>query len=269
MTPLPPRTFRSALPPLVLILALTGGCESKERREARLAEKERLRVIQETAERRKAETEKPSEAVLAQVRSATEAYMKEQHAQEELDELVFTQLTPNLYLLGVQLKAPATNSRSLTAERFRGENGQEFYWVIEEASRYRMSELAARHGFDKELAQVASESRESDWGDPGGSGTWSEDTTSSTRTTTTHRSSLHTASWLGPLLLWHYLYGRPSPMGFSYRNPQRGFSAFAPGYRYTAPQCPFSASVRMNFKAQQRIQPDQPPTALVQTLDFF
>lgn len=244
MTPLPPRTFRSALPPLVLILALTGGCESKQRSEARMAEKERLRAIQDTAERQKAETEKPSEAVLAQVRGAAEAYMKEQHVQEELDELVFTQLTPNLYLLGVKLKVPAAKSRSLTAERFRGEDGQEFYWVIEEASRYRMSELAARHGFDKELAQVASESKESDWGDPGGSGAWSEDTGSDARSTTPHRTSMHTASWLGPLLLWHYLYGRPSPMGFSYRNPQRGFNAFPPGYRYTAPQSPFSPAVK-------------------------
>lgn len=243
MTPLPPRTFRSTLPPLVLILALTGGCQVK-RSDARLAEEERLRTIQETAERQKAETEKPSEAVLAQVRAATEAYMKEQHAQEELDELVFTQLTPNLYLLGVKLKTPAANPRSLTAERFRGEGGQDFFWVIEEASRYRMSELAARHGFDKELAQVSSASTESDWGDPGGSGTWSDDTRSASRVPTTQHHGMHTASWLGPLLLWHYLYGRPSPMGFSYRNPQRGFNAFAPGYRYTAPQRPFSPAVK-------------------------
>jgi len=236
MTPRPSRRFRSALPPLVLILALTGGCNVKRE------EEERLRAGRESAERRRAEAEKPSDAVLLQVRGAAEAYMKERHPQEQVDELVFTQLTPNLYLLGLKLQVPASTTRSLTAERFRGEGGADFLWVIDEASRDRITELAARHGFDTELAQVSRESTESDWGDPAASGDWSQDTRPAQRIA--HATTPHTASWLGPLLLWHYLYGRPAPMGFSYRNPQRGFNAFAPGYRYTSPQAPFPPGVK-------------------------
>jgi hypothetical protein len=244
MIPSSRRRFSSVLPPLVLILALTGGCESKEKSAAKRAEQERLRELQEKAGRQKAETEKPSEAVLGQIRSATEAFMKEQHAAEELDELTFTQLTPNLYLLGLKLKQPATTLRSLTAERFRGENGADFFWVIDEAGRDKMTELAGRHGFAQEVEKVASQAKAQDWGDEGSSSSWTEETSSTTGEGSTRRHSYHAASWLGPILLWHYLYGRPSPMGFSYRNPQRGFNNFAPGYRYTSPQQPFAPGVK-------------------------
>lgn len=253
MSPSSPRHFRSLLPPMVLILAMTGGCESNQKKTARLAEEARARRIQEQAERQKAEVEKPSEAVLGQLRGATEAYMAEQHAQEGLDELIFTQLTPNLYLLGLKLKTPADSKRSLTAERFRKEDGQDFYWVIDEATQDKMKELSGRHGFAKEVEQVAAQAKPQDWGDEGSSnggwtdpgssdGVWNDNTSSTNRNT--HRSGLHTASWLGPILLWHYLYGRPSPMGFSYRNPQRGFNSFAPGYRFTSPQQPFSPGIK-------------------------
>ncbi len=240
------RPFRSLLPPMVLILAMSGGCESSQKRTARLAEEARLRDHQARAERQRAEAEKPSEAVLAQIRSATEAFMKEQHAQEELDELVFTQLTPNLYLLGLQLKTPAGAKRSLTAERFRGEDPQEFFWVIDDATRDKMTVLSGRHGFAQEVEKVAAQATASDWGDEGGraSSSWIDDTSSGSGDPSTRRHGYHAASWLGPILLWHYLYGRPSPMGYSYRNPQRGFNSFAPGYRFTSPQAPFAAGVK-------------------------
>lgn len=241
-----PRHFRSLLPPMVLILAMTGGCESSEKRAARLAEEARLREILEKSERKRAEAEKPTEAVLGQIRSAAEAFMAEQHAQESLDELVFTQLTPNLYLLALKLKTPAEAKRSLTAERFRNEDGEGFYWVIDDATEDKMKALSARHGFDKEVEMVKAQATASDWGDEGsgGSGGWIDDSSSSTGDGSTRRHSYHAASWLGPILLWHYLYGRPSPMGFSYRNPQRGFNAFAPGYRVNAPQSPFSPGIK-------------------------
>jgi hypothetical protein len=240
------RQFRSLLPPMVLILAMSGGCESSQKRTARLAEEARFREIQEKAERQKAEAEKPSEAVLAQIRSAVEAFMKEQHSQEEMDELVFTQLTPNLYLLGLKLKNPAGAKRSLTAERFRGEDMTEFYWVIDDATKDKMTVLSGRHGFAQEVEKVAAQASPSDWGDEGSrdSGSWIDDSSSGSGDSTTRRHGFHTASWLGPILLWHYLYGRPSPMGFSYRNPQRGFSSFAPGYRFTSPQAPFAPGVK-------------------------
>lgn len=246
MSPSGPRHFRSLLPPMVLILALTGGCESSQKRAARLAEEARLREVQEKAERQQAEAEKPSKVVLGQVRSAAEAFMTEQHAQEKLDEVVFTQLTPNLYLLGLKLKEPAGSKRSLTAERFRNEDENDFYWVIDDASEDKMKALAARHGFDKEVEAVKAQASAADWGDPGGgdSTVWLDDSTTNNQARTAHRSSFHAASWIGPILLWHYLYGRPSPMGFSYRNPQGGFNAFAPGYRMTSPQTPFAPAVK-------------------------
>ena len=45
MTSSGPKRFGSVLPPLVLILALTGGCESKEKTAAKRAEQERLREL--------------------------------------------------------------------------------------------------------------------------------------------------------------------------------------------------------------------------------
>lgn len=244
MSPSRPRHFRSLLPPMVLILALTGGCESSQKRAARLAEEARLREVQMKAERQQAEAEKPSKVVLGQVRSAAEAFMTEQHPQEKLDEVVFTQLTPNLYLLGLMLKEPAGVKRSLTAERFRNEGEGDFYWVIDDASEDKMKVLSERHGFAQEVQAVKAQASAADW-DGGGDGSgWSDDAPSGSSDRTTHRSSIHPASWLGPVLLWHYLYGRPSPMGFSYRNPQGGFNAFAPGYRMTSPQTPFAPAVK-------------------------
>jgi hypothetical protein len=226
MGSIPRRTrFRSAAVPGLLLVTLSAvylGCQ----REA--PEKQRRLQAQEAARRSRAEAEPPSPAVLEQLRSAAQDFMTEHTPGVTVQGFSFTQMTPNLYLVGVNTTDIATGRaevQQLSAERLRdarrSEDGSiedhgDFLWVIDRLDAAKMEALAQRHGIAGEVASVRERhGQDASWG---------------------HRS------WLDDYLLWHFLFHRPSPMGFGYGS---GFMPQPMGYRFYAPQRPFQeADVR-------------------------
>ncbi len=214
------RRFRSAAVPGLLLVSLSAaylGCSRED------PEKQRRLQAEEATRRRRAETEPPSPAVLEQLRAAAQDYMTEHEKEVTVQGFSFTQLTPNLYLVGANTAETATGKtgvQQLSAERLRDarkdedgnvEDHGDFLWVIDRVDAAKMDVLAQRHGIAGEVASVRERHRgdDSSWG---------------------HRS------WLDDYLLWHFLFHRPSPMGFGYGS---GFMPHPPGYRFYAPQRPF------------------------------
>lgn len=120
--------------------------------------------------------------------------------------------------------------RQLSAERLRdarkNEDGSieeqgDFLWVIDTVDAAKMEALAQRHGIAGEVASVRERHR-------GENASWG------------HRS------WLDDYLLWHFLFRRPSPMGFGYGS---GFMPQPPGYRFYAPQRPFQDADAKPYQA--------------------
>lgn len=208
VTPTPFRRYRNLTPPLVLILAVTGGnlgCESRATREAR-----------ENESRRRAEVEHPSPQVLDQVRTATGRFMTDRHADLEVEGMTLTALTPNAFLVGVSVKHRTAGNRwvaQLTAERVRedGSEGSDMAWVIDYAEPTKLQQLSQRHGFGHEVSRISGMSHQASWG---------------------HRS------FLDDMLLWHFLFNRPPAYGWS---PMGGFSAMPRGYRFQDPTRPIQA----------------------------
>lgn len=204
----PPRRRRSPVPPLALLLALSGamtGCESEASR--------RVRETREATERRQAEVEPPSPQALEQVRGAATRFLGERHPGLEVEGLTLTSLTPNAYLVAASVKDKAKGNRwvsQLTAERLRadGDTEADLAWILDYAEEGKLQKLADRHGFGHEVSRIASQPQGSSWG---------------------HRS------FLDNLLLWHVLFNRPSPFGWS---PMGGFSPMARGFRPHDPARP-------------------------------
>jgi len=227
--------YRSAVPPLVLILAATAGtlgCDTEARRQRR-AEEARRNQAWEDGQRREAETAPPTPEVLEQVRTATAAFMEEHHAELGVEGVTLTPLTPNLFLVGVAVKDLLhgnTYVAQLTAERLRDgdwdgefrENGR-LLWVVDYADADKMRELAQRHGFGQEVDRIRDEDREG-----------------------SYRASWGRRSWLDDYLLWHYLFHRPSAYGY---RPGGGFAPMMPGYRFQDPGHPIAPADATHFQA--------------------
>jgi len=217
MSPAP--RFRSVAVPGLLLVSLSAaylGCQRED------PEKQRRLQAEEAARRKRVEVEPPSPAVLEQLRVAAQDFMTEHVKGVTVQGFSFTQLTPSLYLVGANTTETATGKaevQQLSAERLRDarkdEDGSteehgDFLWVIDRVDAAKMQVLAQRHGIAGEVASVRERHGErSSWG---------------------HRS------WLDDYLLWHFLFNRPSPMGFGYGS---GFMPHPPGYRFYAPQRPF------------------------------
>lgn len=216
---MPPRPLRRSLQvPGILLLSLSAlhlGCGRSER-----AREEARR--EEAARRQREELQPPSPAVLEQLRVASQDYLTEHQPGLSVQGFSFTQLTPNLYLVGVNATDAATQqpvARQLSAERLRDtrtdaegtlQDRGGFLWVIDEVDAARMQALAQRHGIAGEVDAVRRQHPDrSAWG---------------------HRS------WLDDYLLWHFLFHRPAPMGYGYGS---GFAPMAPGWRVNAPARPF------------------------------
>lgn len=224
--------YRGLVPPALLILVFSGGagCES----EARKAEKAQRHKAWEDSGRREAETAPPTPEVLEQVRAATKAFMDERHPELEAEGTTLTPLTPNLFLVGVAVHDPIQGNRyvaQLSAERLRdgdwGEEGEagrdaRLLWVVDYADEARMKELAQRHGFGPEVERIRDQDRDyrarASWGQRG---------------------------WLDNYLLWHYLFHRPG----AYTYGSGGFTAQAPGYRFTDPQHPIAPADAERFQS--------------------
>ncbi len=228
--------YRTLTPPLVAILTLSAGitgCDTEASRQREAAEKARQRQLEDSL-RREAETQAPTELVLNQVRAATEAFMAEHHADLNLEGSTFTALTPNLFLVGVSVREKLRGNaylKQLTAERLRDvapdeegdlhENG-EFLWVIDYLDAQKMQVLARRHGLESEVEAIRRQ-------DPG----------------YRHGASWGHRSWLDDYLLWHFLFGRPSAMGFW---PGQGFRPMAPGFRFQDPGHPMRPEDAQPFR---------------------
>jgi len=227
--------YRSAVPPLVLILAATAGtlaCDTQVKRERR-AEEARRKEQWEAGQRREAETAPPTPEVLAQLRTATDAFVAEHHPELHVEGATFTPLTPNLFLVGVDVKDVLHENRyvaQLTAERLRDgdwdgefkENGR-LLWVVDYASADKMRELSLRHGFGAEVDRIRDQDRDGHY-----------------------RASWGRRSWLDDYLLWHFLFHRPSAYGY------RGGGAFVPmpqGYRFQDPGHPIAPQDANHFQA--------------------
>ncbi|MEI6472406.1 MAG: hypothetical protein WCO20_07155, partial [Holophagaceae bacterium] len=122
--------YRSLRVPGILMLALSAtymGCGRQE------AERTRKAQAEEAARRQREELQPPSPAVLEQLRVASQDFMTEHQADVSVQGFSFTQLTPNLYLVGVNATEGGTGNavvRQLSAERLRdirpaGENTTE------------------------------------------------------------------------------------------------------------------------------------------------
>lgn len=205
--------YRSMTAPAITILVLSAGigCDTA-------AKRERLRIKEETA-RWQAETESPTPEVLAQIQAAATNYMKDKHASDSVDGYSFTSLTPNLFLVGVNLKtANGVTIKQLSAERLREQKDAflgglketgELLWVIDEVNAEKMRVLAERHGLEGEVNSI----RQTNAGH-------------------THSWGAHT--WLDNYLLWHFIFRRPSPI---YRPAfGSGFQPMPTGYRFHDPQ---------------------------------
>ena len=219
------RRYCSAAVPGLLLVSLSAaylGCDRQD------PEKQRRLQAEEAARRHRAEAEPPSPAVLEQLRAASQDFMTEHEPLVTVQGFSFTQLTPNLYLVGANITDLETNKpavRQLSAERLRDtrlkedhtvEDRGDTLWVIDRVDAAKMEALAQRHGIAGEVASVRERhENRSSWG---------------------HRS------WLDDYLLWHFLFHRPSPMGFGYG---MGFAPQPQGYRFYEPQRPFrDADVR-------------------------
>ena len=213
--PMRPR-YRSLTPPLIAILVLSAGgagCETQ-------ASRERARLAEEGA-RRRAETEPPTQEVLGQVREAAADFMKERHADQQVEGWSFTALTPNLILVGVSVRdaAGAPAVRQLSAERVRDEEPSWFIgelkengdllWVIDDLDELKMKLLASRHGLEPEVEAIRGQ-------DSG----------------YTHVHSWGRRTWLDDYLLWHYLYHRPPAVSYTAGG---GYQAQPMGYRFQDP----------------------------------
>ena len=226
--------YRSAIPPLILILAATAGtlgCDTEARRQRR-AEEARRNQAWEDAQRREAETAPPTPEVLEQVRTATSAFMTEHHPELLVEGQTFTPLTPNLFLVGVEVKDLLHENKyvaQFTAERLRDgdwdgefkENGR-LLWIVDYANAEKMRELAQRHGFGEEVDRVRDQDRDG-----------------------TYRASWGHRSWLDDYLLWHFLFHRPSAYG--YRGS--GFTPMPQGYRFHDPANPIAPADATRFQA--------------------
>jgi hypothetical protein len=208
--------YRSLTPPLVAILVLSAGnpaCETQ-------ASRERARLAEATA-RRRAETEPPTQEVLAQVQEAAATFMKERHAGQQAEGYSFTALTPNLFLVGVSVRDEAGSAavRQLSAERLRDEepgwltgepkeNG-DLIWVVDDLDELKMKLLASRHGLEGEVGRIRDQ-------DPGYA----------------HAHSWGRRTWLDDYLLWHYVFHRPPPVLYT---PGGGYRPQPMGYRFQDP----------------------------------
>lgn len=225
----PPRPFRSLGVPGLLILSLTGahlGCD--------LDAKARQRQAEEAARRQREETEPPSPAVLAQLRQSAQDFLTEHNPEITVQGFSFTELTPNLFLIGANVTDVAHGNgyvKQLSAERLRDaeldsdgdvQESGDFLWVIDYLDEQKMAVLAHRHGIGEEVDSVRRAG-----GYRGGS--WAS------------------RSWLDDYLLWHCVFHRPSTMGYSYGAP--GYSSYPPGYRYYAPSASFQDSDIRPFEA--------------------
>jgi len=227
--------YRSAVPPLILILAATGflGCDTEARRQRR-AEELRRNQAWEAGQRREAETAPPTPEVLAQVRAATDAFMAEHHPDLAVQGATLTPLTPNLFLVGVDVKDlihENTYVAQLTAERLRdvswGEGGEarengQLLWVVDYASADKMRQMAGRHGFGEEIDRIQDQDRDRHY-----------------------RASWGTRSWLDDYLLWHYLFHRPTAYGW---HGGAGFAPMPAGYRFQDPGHPIAAADAERFQ---------------------
>lgn len=226
--------YRGAVPPLVLILAATAGtlaCDTQAKKEAR-AQAARKNQEWEAGQRREAETAAPTPEVQAQVDAAVKAFMDERHPELQAEGSTYTPLTPNLFLVGVNVRDLLKGNSyvaQLTAERLRdgdwgdsdrpGEGGR-LLWVVDYADADRMRVLAQRHGFGEEVDRIRDQDRDGRY-----------------RTSWGHRS------WLDDYLLWHFLFHRPSAYGY------RGgmFAPMPPGYRFHDPGNPISPQDASRF----------------------
>ncbi|HET6330435.1 MAG TPA: hypothetical protein VFF76_06555 [Holophagaceae bacterium] len=206
--------------PGVLILSLSGaqlGCDLDGRARQKQAE--------EAVLRKQMETNPPSPVVLEQLRQTAQDFLAEHNPEVTVQGFTFTELTPNLFLIGANVTDRVQGNvyvKQLSAERLRdadwGEDGEvketgDFLWVIDYLDAARMDALARRHGIAGEIDQVRGHNNGTSTG-------WGQHT------------------WLDDYLLWHFLFNRPSPMGYRYGIP--GFSAMAPGFRFYAPNRPFN-----------------------------
>jgi hypothetical protein len=226
-------TYRSAVPPLVLILAATAGtlaCDNQAHRQGRI---DAFRRDQEWTEgqRREAETAPPTPEVLEQVRAATASFLSERHPELGVEGITLTPLTPNLFLVGASVKDLLKENRyvaQLTAERLQdvdwdGEftpNGR-LLWVVDYASAEKMRDLSRRHGFGEEVDRIRNQ-------DP------------------QYRTSWGRRSWLDDYLLWHYLFHRPASCGY---RPGSGFTPMPPGYRFQDPGRPITPEDATRFQS--------------------
>jgi hypothetical protein len=219
-----------------LILAATAGtlgCDTEARRQRR-AEEARRNQEWEDGQRREAETAPPTPEMLEQVRAATAAFLEEHHAELHVEGVTLTPLTPNLFLVGAEVKdllKGNTFVAQLTAERPRDvdwedddhakENGR-LLWMVDYATAEKMQALAQRHGFGAEVDRIRDQDREgryhASWG---------------------HRS------WLDDYLLWHFLFHRPSAYGF---RPGGAFTPMPSGYRFQDPGHPIGAEDVARFQ---------------------
>ena len=227
--------YRSAVPPLVLILAATAGtlaCDTEGRRQRR-AEEARRNQAWEEGQRREAETAPPTPEVLEQVRAATSAFLAEHHPELAEEGATFTPLTPNLFLVGAEVRDLLHENRyvaQLTAERLRDgdwdgefkENGR-LLWVIDYATADKLHDQASRQGFGAEVDRVRDQDRQGQY-----------------------RASWGRRSWLDDYLLWHFLFHRPAAYGY---RSGGGFAPMPPGYRFQDPAHPIAAGDAAHFQA--------------------
>ena len=236
--------YRGLIPPTVLILDITGGgglgCESQAAKDGRLAKERQAREEAarqnkewEDGQRHEAETAPPTPEVMTQVKDATFAFMENHHPELVVENVGFTPLTPNLYLLAVSVHDPIKGNSyvaQLSAERLRdvawGEGGaaQEtggLLWVVDYADEARMKSLAELHGFQGEVDRI-------------------RDHDSDGR----YRNSWGRRSWVDDYLLWHFLFHRPYSYGYA---SGRGFAPMAPGFRPQEPARPLTPMDAQRF----------------------
>ncbi len=211
------RSFRTLAVPGLLLLTATGlhlGCGQSE--EARRRQQEE--AARRAEAQRHLEVDPPSPEVLEQLRQTSQDFLTEHNPEITVQGFSFTELTPNLFLVGASVTDRAhgnTYVKQLTAERLRDSDWDDgdvresgdFLWVIDYLDEAKLQALAQRHGIAGEVDRVRA----------------------------LGPADRH-SHWLESYLIWRMVFHRPSPYGFTYGGP--GFFAMAPGYRPDAPARP-------------------------------
>lgn len=204
--------FRSAIIPTLLILGAGMACDEPSSTNSSIDS---------------LETEAPQKSELENIRWRCQSFLTEHNPEVTVQGFTFNQLTPNVYLVNVEVTDSKNKNKylkQLSCEKVKDvkedDDGDlitqnEELYVIDYADPFKMAQIAERHGFANEVRDISNHNRG----------------------LMAYNTGYHD-HWMDDYLIWSTLYNRPYPMYYGYGS---GFAPRPVGFRPYAPAAPISS----------------------------